>query len=154
MLHKYSRHMALVTEAWSVPGEVTGFRYASHSIYNKQMIYDTVFILGYYFRKYIENLRCSYLSIRSVEHRLNNKIIKNQTLKYDSHWFFSLKTISINNKSESLIPLCLKALLKIKTKPSWLLLLLHLRAKMKLPSFEYCSLLAMRPLYRISWFYL
>ena len=77
--------MDLVTEAWNAPGEVTGFHYANHSIYNKQMIYDTVFILGYYFRKFKENLRCSYLSIRSVEHRLNNKIIKNQTLKYDFH---------------------------------------------------------------------
>lgn len=77
--------MDLAIEAWSVPCEVTGFHYANHRIYNKQMIYESVFIFGYYFRKYIENLRCSYLSIRSMENRLNNKIIKKQTLKYDFH---------------------------------------------------------------------
>lgn len=90
------------------------------------MIYNTVFIFGYYFRKYIENLRCSYLSIRSVENKLNNKIIKKQTLKYDFHFF--LKIISINNKFESIFPLCHKSLLKMTTKPSQLLFILHLRA--------------------------
>lgn len=45
--------MDLVNEAWSVLCEATGFHYANHRICNKQLIYDSVFIFGYYFRKYI-----------------------------------------------------------------------------------------------------